>query len=284
MSGAACPGSRYWRLRCWVWPPLHTAPWGLALAGALVIYQLLQRSRRGMVGALLAGLPFVAGYLLWTLRNEANGGMAARTASLPSTGCRLLPPLQRRARQQPAHPLAQRPAAVVCYPATTFTLNGHGLHGLTLLVGVGIVAVLAVGFVAQARRRLSLVEIFVLLHVGLVSIAPLNARYWLPILPFLILYFIVGVRTLLAALQRWLTPRQASAIVALALVTLAGLHIVRDVQNVVDPPRRRVPDVAIGPHRGSPPTRRAAPSCWPIRRRVSYLYARRTIGLSRQAR
>jgi hypothetical protein len=247
--------------------------WGLALGASLIASHAL-RGRR--LGAVAASLPFVAGYALWAMRNEASGGIGGSYGIAPSTVVTFIRRFNDAfSSKLTTHWLHDLPQWFFT-PRTVYTLDSHELGWLALLVGAVVLALLVIGFVAQARHETSLVELFVLAHAALVSIAPLNARYWIPVLPFLVLYFIVGLRIVLAAAQRWLTARQSSALVVLVLVALVGLHVVRDVQDVFDPPRLRVPDVAIGALwiAANTPANAVILANTP---RVSYLYARRTI-------
>jgi len=96
------------------------------------------------------------------------------------------------------------------------------------------------------------------------------------VLPFLLYYFVLGMSTAFSVLPRLVRARQAMLLVMLLVVGLAGLHVVRDVQDVFDPPRQRVPDIAIGPAwiEQNTPEDALVLVHTP---RVSYLYGKRTM-------
>jgi hypothetical protein len=95
------------------------------------------------------------------------------------------------------------------------------------LAGFGILALTLIGFVDELKRRMGLTHFYVILFVGTLLVWPhvwATDRFILPLLPFLLMYFLKGGRLLLRKV-----PPVARRRVGLALVvvmTLTNLRLV----------------------------------------------------------
>jgi 4-amino-4-deoxy-L-arabinose transferase-like glycosyltransferase len=251
---------------------------GVALVGAMAVYFLVQRRWQGVAGA---AVPFIGAYALLFARNTALGGAGASNDIGPST---LIPFVQEFSRDLPHKAAIQwlrdLPGCLVPLlsgPRISSLLEQFGLGFVVWVAGVVILLIVSMGYFIQVRKRLSLAELYVPAYVAILTIAPLSARYWLPLTPLLIYYFGLGLQSLaammpLVASLRWLAHRA----VVLVLVVLALLHLLRDVQQVLDPVRNRIPDVALGAHwiSANTPGDAVVMAFVP---RVTYLYSNRKV-------
>ncbi len=217
--------------------------WGVTLVGALCIYFALRRRWSGLAATLA---PFMVTSLIWSMRNASLGGAGVSYGLTPET---LAPMLQKLTRNWPAtfaeHWLRDLPRWFYT-PRTTFVLEYHHLSWLEPVLQVIILALVVAGFLAHVRKGVSLADVYVLAYAAVISVAPPADRYWAPLLPLLLLYLIWGVQALVTVVPHPAARRYATAVVILLLLSLCVLHVRRDLQDVSDPPRRRMPDVALG--------------------------------------
>jgi hypothetical protein len=127
-------------------------------------------------------------------------------------------------------------------------LGQVGLAPVVYGAGALIILILVAGYLVEVRRALSPAELYVPLYLAILTLAPLDKRYWVPLTPLLVLYLVLGTKVILSWLgARLPSPRLASVAGSVFLISLIALHFYRDVQAVADPVRARIPDVAIGP-------------------------------------
>ena len=112
--------------------------------------------------------------------------------------------------------------------------------------------IILIGFIAQCRSRLTSVEIFIPITLGLIVIWPwLTFRFVLPLVPFLIAYFIDGTR----AVARWLSKRferdfDNFALARIALFCFVFFFVLEHVRyiNIYQSKPSAIPNVNFGLH------------------------------------
>jgi hypothetical protein len=114
-----------------------------------------------------------------------------------------------------------------------FTLSGEtglragSMGGGRAIVWVSLVlsAFVILGFLAAVRRRLTMAEFVVPLTLAMVVLVPNRTfRYVLPLVPFVIFYFLSGLDTLVGRLASGLRPGAAPQIGALCLIGLLAME------------------------------------------------------------
>jgi len=145
--------------------------------------------------------------------------------------------------------VAGRDVRGVIAPVTAEGQNTPGFGGKISFLSYLLSLVVLLGFIAAARRRVTLAELVVPLSLLIVCLWPWETfRFVLPLAPFLIFYFVMGVE----ALQRWLqklrqvdSPRARAAGMLLAAWGVAACGVVsnaRYIYEASDPARAdRVP-------------------------------------------
>ncbi|MCO5246129.1 MAG: hypothetical protein M9927_20325 [Anaerolineae bacterium] len=121
------------------------------------------------------------------------------------------------------------------HPTLTARLTAAGLTWILPLAGVIIALVILIGFVYSWRRRFTVLHLYLPLYVALILLPPwVTIRNWVPVIPFLYLWFALG----LVAVSRWLAGRfearsfQRPTWVAAVLVILLLSNLIRDVGHV----------------------------------------------------
>ncbi|MEN6305515.1 MAG: hypothetical protein ABFD96_22525, partial [Armatimonadia bacterium] len=100
-----------------------------------------------------------------------------------------------------------------------------------------------IGFIRSWRTFPLVISLFVLIRFAMLVPWPLQTRYLLPVLPFLIVYLLSGLSWLIERLPRLsFSPRAQHAILALLLVFALG----RDALLVARPPSLLYPDLIRG--------------------------------------
>jgi hypothetical protein len=103
---------------------------------------------------------------------------------------------------------------------------GHGSMGgagMTMAISLALSAIVVLGFVETARRRLTVAELLVPISLGIIFFWPFwTFRFVVPLTPYLFFYLITGIRTL-----------AAPGVVRIALLCVIGLHIVDHMGYIV---------------------------------------------------
>jgi hypothetical protein len=74
---------------------------------------------------------------------------------------------------------------------------GMGSSGVTMAISLVWSAIVLVGFVAAARRRITIVEFLVPISIGIILLWPFwSFRFTIPLIPFLFFYLVIGLQTL----------------------------------------------------------------------------------------
>ena len=74
--------------------------------------------------------------------------------------------------------------------------------GAMMAISLALSAVVLAGFIATARRRMTVAEFLVPVSIAVVLVWPFwSFRFLLPLTPFLFLYFVAGVHLLTRSLQ-----------------------------------------------------------------------------------
>jgi len=135
-------------------------------------------------------------------------------------------------------------------PQLSAVLDSRGLGFLLPLANLVVLLLLIVGAVSLLRTfRLGTLYV-VLYSIGVLSfwnpaVGSAQSRFLIPIVPFLLLYLLVGVRTLtkVAGLRN---DRRALLPLVLIATVLAGSALFRNIQDWRDPIRTRITDLAAG--------------------------------------
>jgi len=232
---------------------------GVMLAPAAVLYVLL---RGGLRQALLFAIAIVAVLLPWQLhavshapsaqeRMVVNDSIAwsyaeqfkMKRAGHVEFGRETIAELPARVARNLRRLASDTIGALYAHPALERT-------ALAPIVSAAAAALTLLGLMAAARRRLTVVELYVPATIGLLLLFGFEAdRYLLPLLPFLVWYAMTGcalaVRTLLRGAGRTAEraarqARHTAAGLLLLLVVVNALGLVRDVADTlgVAPGRR----------------------------------------------
>jgi hypothetical protein len=114
-----------------------------------------------------------------------------------------------------------------------------------------ITAVACVGLVARLKT-ITVVDVYFVIYFGLLlqdTIAGnAQGRFIIPILPFLLFYFLYGAdRILHVATSRLIQSRAVvGRAISLLVVGLLALYLVRDIQQIAVPVRNRMTDLSVG--------------------------------------
>jgi hypothetical protein len=74
---------------------------------------------------------------------------------------------------------------------------GMGSAGVTMAISLVWSAIVLVGFVAAARRRMTVVEFLVPIAIAIILLWPFwSFRFMIPLIPFLFFYLVIGLQTL----------------------------------------------------------------------------------------
>ena len=105
----------------------------------------------------------------------------------------------------------------------------------TKIVSLVLTLVAVVGFVAACRRRLTVAEPLVVMALGMIVLWPFwTFRFVLPLVPFLLIYFVFGVETIgswIGRLHRSIAPAPYS-VARIFLFVLIGLHVMDHSQYI----------------------------------------------------
>jgi hypothetical protein len=105
----------------------------------------------------------------------------------------------------------------------------------TKIISLALTLVAVLGFIAACRRRVTVAEPLVVLALGMIVLWPFwTFRFVLPLVPFLLVYFVLGVETLggwLGRLHRSLAPAPYST-ARIFLMVLIGLHVMDHAQYI----------------------------------------------------
>lgn len=252
--------------------------WGIALVIAVLIYLL---KRKCWLAAGFIGVFFVISYTLWSFRNVELGGTGASYGLSVATLETFLEGFSLNfASSSRIQWLFNLPNVFlpILGPQVEAALARYGLNRVLLLIGPGIAFLLSLGYFRVTQKKLTAVEIYIPLYLGILVIAAPDNRYWLPIFPFLLYYLIEGMQVILI---RLISKRECRSMVSrgvlvvFVLSLMAVLHFYRDIQAYTQPVRERIPDVAIAGRwlQYNAPQDAVVMALVP---RVSYLYSERT--------
>lgn len=199
---------------------------GVAMIAAYAITTLRKPSRRAMMRALLAGLPFV----VWTLLHAYGSDYVHTFASMTdgvSTG---------NALQSIDTNLA---AAAVQWHLYFFRSNPDlpVLHQVALLISV-VGGLIALGGFALRLVRLQLDALFVLCYLVIILVWPFPAemsRFLLPIVPIALVYCIWFYRWIAGKLSRNLDDRAAGLVAAVLCLIVVGPSLAQNVARYLVP-------------------------------------------------
>ncbi len=167
-----------------------------------------------------------------------------------------------------------------CFGATLTCLGQATNASLMLLLKLGLLSVVALGFVRVVRRKLSIGEIYFLCYLGALSVTidETEPRYLLPVLPFICFYLIEGLGWLSSLVTRRFSLRNLpQAVLSAILVLFFAVMVLQDGRNVIDPMSKHMIDFRSGTNwiAANSTPRAIVMTGWPCSR---FLYAdRRTV-------
>jgi hypothetical protein len=105
----------------------------------------------------------------------------------------------------------------------------------TKIISVLLTLVAGLGFIAACRKRLTVAEPLVALSLAMIVLWPFwTFRFVLPLVPFLLVYFVLGVEMIggwFGRLHRSITPAPYSA-ARIFLMVIIGLHVMDHAQYI----------------------------------------------------
>lgn len=203
----------------------HIRSIGAALLLALLVYLALKKRYRLV---LVAGLLILCLVLPWMLRsrNVAEGGgyldqIMMRDPYKPALGkISTGDMLARMGSNLKTYMVFIIPQAL--FPPLT---SRAGRGGIYPVLGLMATLVAVLGFFLRARRSLGFVELYTICFFGICIIWPQiwsGMRFLIPIVPFLIYYFLIGLRGLAGALgSRW-EPLVGKLLIVFVLVIVVA--------------------------------------------------------------
>lgn len=120
---------------------------------------------------------------------------------------------------------------------SVYQLKSFGFARILILQLLGILVI--VGYLATTRQRITLAEIYVPISMAITIIWPFReVRYLLPLLPFILLYGLTGIQTLLRWVRFLPTPgcQKVWQVAAWSLVLVSIWNHVNYVQALSGPP------------------------------------------------
>jgi hypothetical protein len=203
----------------------HIRSIGAALLLALMVSLILKRRYRLV---LVAGLLILCLVLPWILRSRAvaeGGGyldqIMMRDPYKPALGkISTGDMLTRVGSNLKTYTIFVIPQAL--FPPIT---SRAGRQGIYLALGLAATLVAVLGFVLQARRSIGFIELYTICFFGICIIWPQmwsGVRFLIPIVPFLIYYFLVGLRGLAGAMGSRLNPFLGKLLILFVLVIMVA--------------------------------------------------------------
>lgn len=198
---------------------------GIAVLVALLIWVLLSRDRRRGIVAVVVLVACVAGWTVYQrIAQPMQPGylqqLVQENPYLPEAGTIGLVDLPvRAARNLWRYVSSELPGSF------GFATSRRGPVGLTAFVGLLLSSVAFVGYLRSATERLRPVHLVLAVYVGLILLWPsvwTDRRFLLPVLPLLIVFGVVGGRSIASGLPR--TAALAVGFVLIGAPAAAALH------------------------------------------------------------
>ncbi len=219
---------------------------GLALIGGILIYLLL---RRRLGKAIAFGVPIALILGAWFYRNWTVSGVLISKEYIEqgtrSSVIDYLPQIQ--ATVKGYFSLLPNSLVPLLSPKTTDFLNAIN-PWLPILFGAVIWGMVIAGCFYSLRHNVGAPDLYVGLMIVLLSVwGREQERYLVPLLPFLYLYMILGInlvsRWALSLIRTSIRPAQVMTICAAGILLL---NVARNVQEITNPVRQRIPDISLG--------------------------------------
>jgi len=201
----------------------HIRSIGIVLPAALIIFLLLTRRYRL---ALVAGAAILLLSLPWAVRNATGGEGSGylqqfmlRNAYNPELGTITAADLWHRITAN-LKTYSVFVSAQALFPSLSPLLGPKGSSGPLALLGVLVTTTILTGFIIQARRSLTLLEIYAAFFLGVCILWPemwSGMRFIVPVIPLAIYYFLSGLRAYVRVIGVRLF-RRAGQIVAAAVL------------------------------------------------------------------
>ena len=214
---------------------------GIALLLALACYYLIRRFRKGLVPVGIAAT-IVLGWLAWgqIRASGADNVNAGFYESYFSTFSQVVGGSQAQGLSGMLKVVSQVVGTnavgllFVSVPVVCLGLNYdavvHFRFGFPLIAAAVLLLIVG-GFVRQTRERIRLMHLYVLSYVGVHLVWPYTAydRFLMPLLPFLILFFVIEAAALWRLVREsWslpgeITKKLSAALIAAVVVSAAGI-------------------------------------------------------------
>ncbi len=226
-----------------------TRGWGGALVVSLVAYWLINKKWKS---ALFTVLIFVASVILWSWRNASLGGsgvinnLGADSDAVRWYVGRLLNSVSTLddvfldQMSTIIMPLFLGPRFLQFFGAAR-------LMFVPYLLAASVSLAIVAGWIRHfISGRGILMNLYVFFYLLILIQAP-GLRYWIPLIPFVIYYFLIGVEWGIQVICDRIRKPLWAPFMALAIFSMVFiLHLGRDFQEILDPVRNRIPDVASG--------------------------------------
>ncbi len=204
----------------------HIRSIGVVLLLTMLILLVLRRHYRL---ALVAGLFIILLVLPWALRNHAigqGGGyldqFVMKNPYDPAQGhISVGGMVARMGENLRTYALFVIPQAL--FPSISPAAGYRGAAGFSTLVGVVASLVILVGFFSRLRKSVGFLELYIFFFLGVCVLWPQmwsGMRFVIPVVPFVIYYFLAGAQGAAEKLKNWLTPLAGRSLILLALAVM----------------------------------------------------------------
>ncbi|HSH04915.1 MAG TPA: hypothetical protein VLL52_20545 [Anaerolineae bacterium] len=222
--------------------------WGLALVVAVIVYYMMRRRWGGVIGACV---PFLLMYTVWLRRNMSLGGRGGSYGINNDVISKVPDVLETTLVSESLVVLFTQDLPNLLVPIFSQRIEDllavFYLGPLLGFLALGLIGLILLGGVKQMATEITVAELYVGAYVGIILLVPFSGRYWLPLLPFLIHYMLLGLQTVIDGCSRFVKQRKVlEGVVLVSLLLVAGLHIFRVVQKELDPIQNELPNVSIG--------------------------------------
>ncbi|KPL18707.1 MAG: hypothetical protein AMJ92_06880 [candidate division Zixibacteria bacterium SM23_81] len=204
----------------------HIRSIGVVLLMALLASLALKKRYRL---ALLSGLAILCLVIPWALRNQAFAEgpgyidhFLLKNSYNPALGKVTVGDiLARMASGLKTYGVFVIPQAL--FPSLSPTAGHRGFSGMLPVLGVMVTVIALLGFIFKVRRSIAFIELYTFFLLGVLVVWPqmwAGMRPLIPVLPFLIYYFLVGLRGVAGSIVTRLTPVVGRLLIWLVFIVM----------------------------------------------------------------
>jgi len=109
------------------------------------------------------------------------------------------------------------------FPSHSPLISIQSLPGILLPLGVLATLLTILGFVHKVKKKITLLEIYTVLFLGICVLWPevwSGMRFIVPVVPFVFYYFLVGVATLAGKLSSWSSPALGKSMISVIVILM----------------------------------------------------------------